>query len=198
MENMQNRHDVSDEQWMRIEPIIKTRLGNWGGSNANDNRVFVNACLWIVRTGAPWRDLPPQYGKYNAVHRRYKRWCDENHWDYILAELIDDPDFEWLMMMHPIARCIRAHLERLVETKRWSAQKGAQHQNSPCGGCEWFASQNHCHRRYKSRLQTCSRTNRRDIGGIFICGQRIRHQRNHRIRKEYGDGSCYSSEKESS
>ncbi|MES1051997.1 transposase, partial [Bacillus thuringiensis] len=43
-------------------------LGKWGGSNANDNRLFVNACLWIIRTGSPWRDLPNGYGKFNAVH----------------------------------------------------------------------------------------------------------------------------------
>jgi len=98
MENLQNRHDLNDKQWAKIEPIIKERIGNWGGSNANDNRVFVNGCLWIIRTGAPWRDIPPQYGKYNAVHRRYKRWCDERHWEYILAELIEEPDYEWLMI----------------------------------------------------------------------------------------------------
>ena len=70
MSELQNRHDLTDEQWDKIEPIIKKKLGNWGGSNANDNRVFVNACLWIVRTGAPWRDLPSQYGKFGAVNRR--------------------------------------------------------------------------------------------------------------------------------
>lgn len=59
MENLQNRHDLTDAQWLKIEPIIEERVGNWGGSNAHDNRVFVNACLWNVRTGAPWRDLPP-------------------------------------------------------------------------------------------------------------------------------------------
>jgi len=84
-------------------------LGDWGGSNAGDNRTFINGCFWIIRTGAPWRDLPPQYGKFNAVHRRYKRWCDNRHWEYILAELIDDPDMEWLMIdgthckVHPSA-----------------------------------------------------------------------------------------------
>jgi transposase len=98
MENLQGRHDLTDNQWTRIEPIIKARLGTWGGSNANDNRTFVNGVLWHVRTGSPWRDIPPQYGKYNAIHRRYKRWCDEGHWDYILEELIDDPDYGWLMI----------------------------------------------------------------------------------------------------
>ena len=98
METLQNRHDLTDEQWAKIEPIIKEKLGNWGGSNANDNRIFVNACLWIVRTGAPWRDLPPQYGKFNAVNRRYVRWCTKGIWEFILAEIIDEPDMEWLMI----------------------------------------------------------------------------------------------------
>ncbi|MBR8734999.1 hypothetical protein IX329_002616 [Fusobacterium necrophorum] len=98
MEQLQNRHDLTDAQWNRIEPIIKQHLNKRGGSNANDNRVFVNACLWIVRTGSPWRDLPPQYGKFNALHRRYKRWCDNHIWEYILAELITEPDYEWLMI----------------------------------------------------------------------------------------------------
>ena len=95
---MQNRHDLNNAQWIKLKPIILEKLDTRGGSNANDNRTFVNACLWIIRTGAPWRDLPPQYGKYNAVHRRYKRWCDKRIWDNILAELIDEPDFEWLMI----------------------------------------------------------------------------------------------------
>ena len=98
MENLQNRHDLTDAQWEKIEPIILQRLGNWGGSNAGDNRIFVNACFWIIRTGAPWRDLPPQYGIYNAVNRRYLRWCEKRIWDDILAELIDEPDYEWLMI----------------------------------------------------------------------------------------------------
>ena len=59
METLQNRHDLNDAQWSKIEPIINERIGNWGGGNANDNRVF--GCLWNIRTGAPWRDLPPQY-----------------------------------------------------------------------------------------------------------------------------------------
>lgn len=98
MKTLQNRHDLTDEQWNKIKPIIKAHLSTRGGSNANDNRIFVNACLWIIRTGAPWRDLPPQYGKFNAVHRRYKRWSDKGIWDHILSEIIEDTDMEWLMI----------------------------------------------------------------------------------------------------
>ncbi|MGG0261521.1 IS5 family transposase [Bacillus mycoides] len=98
MSNPYNRHDLTDENWNKLEPLITELLGKWGGCNANDNRLFVNACLWIIRTGSPWRDLPNGYGKFNAVHRRYKRWCDKGIWDKLLAELIDEPDYEWLMI----------------------------------------------------------------------------------------------------
>lgn len=98
MSNPYNRHDVTDENGNKLEPIITELLGKWGGSNANDNRLFVNACLWIIRTGSPWRDLPTEYGKFNAVHRRYKRWCDKGIWDQILAKLMDEPDYEWIMI----------------------------------------------------------------------------------------------------
>ena len=105
MDNLQNRHDLSDAQWRKIEPVIRERLGTWGGSNAGDNRTFVNAALWIVRTGSPWRDLPPQYGRFNAVHRRNKRWCDKGIWDFVLAQLIDEPDMEWLMIDASHCKC---------------------------------------------------------------------------------------------
>jgi len=98
MTNLQNRHDLTDAQWKILEPVILKTIGTWGGSNAGDDRVFVNGCFWILRTGAPWRDLPPQYGKFGSVHKRFKRWCDNHIWERILEEIIDDPDFEWLII----------------------------------------------------------------------------------------------------
>ena len=96
MENLQHRHDISDAIWAKLEPIIMA--WTWGGSNANDTRVFINAVLWILRTGAPWRDLPPSYGKFGSIHKRFKRWCDIGRWEHILEQLIDEPDMEWLMI----------------------------------------------------------------------------------------------------
>ena len=98
MSNLYNRHDLTDENWNKLEPFITELLGKWGGCNSGDNRLFVNACLWIIRTGSPWRDLPNGYGKFNAVHRRYKRWCDKGIWDKLLAKLIDEPDYGWVMI----------------------------------------------------------------------------------------------------
>ena len=96
MDKIQHRHDMSDAIWSRLEPIVSVWI--WGGSNANDTRLFINAVFWILRTGAPWRDLPPSYGKFGSIHKRFKRWCDRGRWEYILEQLIEEPDFEWLMI----------------------------------------------------------------------------------------------------
>ena len=96
--NIQNRYDVTEEQWKVLETVIVAAVGNWGGSNADDNRIFINGVFWVLRTGAPWRDMPPQYGKWGSVHKRFKRWCDNNIWEKILETVTDNPDFEWLMI----------------------------------------------------------------------------------------------------
>ena len=63
MTNSQRRHDISDAAWALLEPHLPGQSGQWGGV-AKDNRLFINAVFWILRTGAPWRDLPPEYGKF--------------------------------------------------------------------------------------------------------------------------------------
>lgn len=59
-----HRHDISYEVWCLLEPFLPGRKGTWGG-NARDNRKFINAIFWILRTGAPWCDLPPEYGRWD-------------------------------------------------------------------------------------------------------------------------------------
>ena len=91
------RHDISDRVWLLLEPHLAGRKGSWGGV-AKDNRGFINAVLWILRTGAPWRDLPPDYGDWKNTHRRFCRWRDKGVWERLLEQMIDEPDFEWLMI----------------------------------------------------------------------------------------------------
>ena len=55
------RHDISDAVWEKFEPHLPGRKGSWGGI-AEDNRRFIDAVFWVMRTGGPWRDLPPDYG----------------------------------------------------------------------------------------------------------------------------------------
>ena len=91
------RHDISDSVWQLLKPLLPEQVGQWGGI-AKDNRLFINAVFWILRTGAPWRDLPLDYGDWKNTHRRFCRWRDKGVWAKILEILIDDPDFEWLMI----------------------------------------------------------------------------------------------------
>ncbi|ETS31617.1 transposase [Photorhabdus khanii NC19] len=70
------RHDISDYVWSLLEPHLPGRKGAWGRV-AYDKRLFINAVFWILRTGAPWRDLPPDYGDWKNTHRRFCRWRDK-------------------------------------------------------------------------------------------------------------------------
>ena len=82
------RHDISDKTWGLLEPHLPGRSGAWGGI-ADDNRRFINAVFWIMRTGAPWRDLPPDYGDWSNTHRRFIRWRDKGIWEKLLEILIE-------------------------------------------------------------------------------------------------------------
>ena len=92
-----HRHDISDRTWFLLEPHLPGRKGGWGAV-AEDNRRFINAVFWILRTGCPWRDLPPDYGGWKNTHRRFSRWRDRGVWERLLEILIQDPDYEWLMI----------------------------------------------------------------------------------------------------
>ena len=97
MEAAHLRHDISDKVWELLEPHLPGREGT-RGVTARDNRNFLNAVFWILRTGAPWRDLPPDYGDWKNTHRRFCRWRDSGVWERLLEILVSDPDFEWLMI----------------------------------------------------------------------------------------------------
>jgi transposase len=99
------RHEITDEQWERIEPLLPGRDGDPGRSG-EDNRKFVNACFWIAKTGAPWRDLPERFGKWNSVFQRFNRWCKNRVWERVLKTVGGDPDLENLLLDSTI---VRAH-----------------------------------------------------------------------------------------
>ena len=122
------RHDLSDKDWSIIEPHSIGIKGSWGG-NARDTRLFINAVFWILRTGAPWRDLPPSYGDWKNTHRRLCRWRDKRIWEKRLEALIDEPDFEWLMIdathckVHPHACGAKGGNQAMGRTKGGLTQK---------------------------------------------------------------------------
>lgn len=92
-----HRHDISDNLWKIIEPRLSGGSGKVG-RKAFDNRRFINGVLWILRTGAPWRDLPESYGDWKNTHRRFCRWRDSGKWEALLESVMLEPDFEWLMI----------------------------------------------------------------------------------------------------
>lgn len=99
------------------------------GGISIDNTMFINAVFWILRTGAPWRDLPPEYGRWGTAHQQFIRWRDKLIWENLLEILIDEPDFEWLMIdaghckVHPHATGVRGGNQGIGRTKGGSTVK---------------------------------------------------------------------------
>jgi transposase len=101
---MHQRHAISDSDWERIKDLLPGRPGQTGWI-ARDNRLFINAVLWIGKTGAPWRDLPARFGNWNSVWKRFDRWARKGTWKMVF-EALQDPDLEWLIVDSTV---IRAH-----------------------------------------------------------------------------------------
>ncbi|MQW88480.1 IS5 family transposase [Sinorhizobium saheli] len=112
------RYELSDAQWARIAALLPGKAGD-PGRTGGDNRLFVNGCLWVLRSGAHWRDLPERYGKWKTVHRRFSRWCHAGVWERVFAELTADHDNQYLMLDSTI---VRAHQQAA------SGKRGAKDQ----------------------------------------------------------------------
>src|SRR5829696_3791759 len=90
---MVRRHELTDEQWERLQPLLPPQKPATGRSG-NDLRTVLNGILWVTRTGAPWRDLPERYGSWKTVSSRFYRWRQAGVWDSILQELQRQADAE--------------------------------------------------------------------------------------------------------
>ena len=88
-----SRFVVSDAAWEKIASLLPGKASD-PGATARDNRLFLEAVLWRVRTGAPWRDLPSGFGRWNSVFQRFRRWVKGGVFERVFACLSDEPDFE--------------------------------------------------------------------------------------------------------
>src|SRR5829696_7674205 len=77
------------------------------GRSGKDNRLFVEAVLWIVRTGSPWRDLPRSFGNWNSVFTRFRDWVRADVWQRLFAAVSDEPDREYAMVDATIVKVHR-------------------------------------------------------------------------------------------
>jgi len=90
---MSVRQHLSDEQWAKIQAFLEADYAV--GEPGHDDRNFIEAVLWWRRTGAPWRDLPGEFGPWKTVFNRFDRWSKNGKWDRLFAALRTDIDDEW-------------------------------------------------------------------------------------------------------
>jgi transposase len=106
---MVRRGELTEAAWEKIAPLLAQagqRNGRW-----RDHRQVINAILWKLRTGAPWRDMPERYGPWKTAHERLRRWTADGTWDRLLAHVQtkDDAVGEVVWVVQVDSSVVRAH-----------------------------------------------------------------------------------------
>jgi transposase len=101
-----DRYILTDAQWARMSPHCLGKATD-PGRTGSDNRMFLEAVLWIARTGSPWRDLPVGFGKWNTAFKRYSDWVKAGVFKRIFDAVSDDPDMEYAMVDATIVKVHR-------------------------------------------------------------------------------------------
>jgi transposase len=105
-----DRHDLTDEEWVRLEPLLPDRSPRRGGRWV-DHRLILNGVFWRTRTGSPWRDLPGEYGHWKTAYNRHRRWSADGTYSRVLDELRRDADqgegVDWVVGVD--GAVVRAH-----------------------------------------------------------------------------------------
>ena len=112
---------LRDDQWARIEHLLPGKATDVG-MTAKDNRLFVEAVLWILRTGSPWRDLPPELGNWHNTYTRFSRWGRKGVWQRVTAALSNEPDLQALLIDSTI---VRAHQHAAGAQKKPARKRSA-------------------------------------------------------------------------
>ena len=121
--NKRRRHELTNDQWARLAPLLPKRTGP--GRRPKDHRLILNALYWLLRTGAPWRDLPERFGPWGTVYSRFRRWRLAGVWDQLLAALQAEADaagrLDW--SLHFVdGSVVRAH-QHAAGAKKGAATK---------------------------------------------------------------------------
>jgi transposase len=140
---MGRRHEISESDWDRIKHLLPGQRGQHGGV-AEDNRRFLNAVLYVARTGIPWRDLPERLGNWNSRWRRFDRWAKAGRFA-ALAAVLRDPDLDVLILDSTV---VRAHpcaagskksgtAPAARPSSRWAAAGAASGPSSTAASTAW-------------------------------------------------------------
>ena len=126
-----SRFIVSDELWARIRWLVPGKETD-PGRTASDNRLFVEAVLHVARTGVPWRDLPPSFGPWNSIYKRFARWTSKGVWNQIFDLLSQAGDYGTVMLDSTIVRAHQhaAGAHKKTEIKQLAALVEALRQRS--------------------------------------------------------------------
>jgi transposase len=100
------RFVLTDAQWAKMAPYCLGKPSDPGRSGS-DNRCFVEAVLWIARTGSPWRDPPAFFGKWNTVFKRFRDWVKADIFQRLFDAVADEPDLEYAMVDATIVKVHR-------------------------------------------------------------------------------------------
>ena len=125
--------------------------------------------MWILRTGATWRDIPISYGCWKNTNRRFCRWRDRGWWETIFEKFCQETDTEWVMLdasyvkVHPHAAGAAGGNQEMSRTKG-----GSELQDSPDGRCSWNADEAQSHKRHKSRFSRSPHSSQRAISTVLI------------------------------
>lgn len=110
---------LREDQWQRVEPLLPPQ-NETGGRPARPHRPMVEAMIWVLRTGAPWRDLPPAYGPWQSVYTRFSRWSKSGVVERLLEGLAQERDDEGFLID---ATIVRAHQDASGARKRGARRR---------------------------------------------------------------------------
>ena len=105
---------LSDEVWNKVRDILPGKEGD-RGRTASSNRWFLEAVLWIARTGSPWRDLPAEFGRWHTVYIRFSRWRSKGVWQRVVNALAGETEIEHVLIDSTI---VRAHQHSAGASKK--------------------------------------------------------------------------------
>lgn len=115
---MTRRYELTDQEWEQIAPLLPPEKSCRSGRPSKDNRLMINAMIWIARSGAPWRDLPERYGSWSSVYSRFRKWIEDGILDNVFRVLSLDAELDELFLD---ATIVRAHQHSA------GAKKGARY-----------------------------------------------------------------------
>jgi transposase len=139
----EQRFVVTDRVWRRLEPLLPGKSSD-AGATAKDNRLFLEAVFWRVRTGFPWRDLPPAFGNWNSQFRRFRRWAKTGVIESLFIAMSGDPDLEYALIDGTIVQVhqvLRQDLATVQSGLFRGKSKISKYGNARLRRVLWLASQ---------------------------------------------------------